>query len=193
MLPPASKVGDDFVEDWVLIRLHRGSSTHTVLTSLRKAARITDKSLIGRAVLPSAIVSLGELRSLPFSLSIFFGLLAIATVAHALVTTIRRRRHDLAVLRAVGFTRHDTRIAIAWQSTLIALVGVVIGVPLGVIAGRAVWKQLAESFPVAYVPPFALVAVLLVVPMAIVIANLVAAGPAHAATRIRPATALRTE
>ncbi len=61
------------------------------------------------------------------------------------------------------------------------------------MAGRLIWKQLAESFPVAYVPPFALLGVLLVVPVAIIVANLIAAGPGHAATRIRPARVLRTE
>ena len=145
------------------------------------------------AELPVAVDSLGQLRSLPLALAIFFGLLAVATVAHALVTTVRRRRHDLAILRSIGFTRGDARIAIVWQSTLIAIVGLVVGVPLGIIVGRVLWKQLAEDFPVAYVPPLALVGVLLVVPVAIVIANLVAAGPAHAATRIRPARVLRTE
>jgi hypothetical protein len=35
--------------------------------------------------------------------------------------------------------------------------------------------------------------VLLVVPIAISVANLLAAGPAHAASRVRPAQALRTE
>ena len=40
---------------------------------------------------------------------------------------------------------------------------------------------------------FALVAVVIVIPSAMLIANAVAAGPAHAATRISPATALRTE
>ena len=73
------------------------------------------------------------------------------------------------------------------------MAGVIVGVPLGIIVGRLVWKQLAESFPVVYVPPLTLVAVLLVVPIAIVVANALAAGPAHAATRIRPAKVLRTE
>ena len=97
------------------------------------------------------------------------------------------------MLRSLGFTKRDSRVAIAWQATLIAIVGLVIGVPLGIFTGRILWRQLAESFPVVYVPPLALVAVLLVVPVAIAVANLVAAGPAHAATRIRPARVLRSE
>ena len=39
----------------------------------------------------------------------------------------------------------------------------------------------------------AVLAVLLVIPAAGVLANAIAAGPAHAATRISPARALRTE
>ena len=123
----------------------------------------------------------------------FFALIAVATVAHALVTTVRRRKHDLAVLRSMGLTQRDSRLAIVWQSTLLAIVGLVLGMPLGIVVGRFVWRQIAESFPVVYVSPLALVAVIVVIPIALVIANLLAAGPARAATRIHPAEVLRTE
>ena len=65
--------------------------------------------------------------------------------------------------------------------------------PLGIAVGRLAWRWLADDFPIVYVPPFALLAVLVVASIAIVIANALAAGPAHAATRIRPAEALRVE
>ena len=68
-----------------------------------------------------------------------------------------------------------------------------VGIPLGIVFGRLVWRWLADSFPVAYVPPLALAAMLIVIPIAIVLASVLAAPPAHAATRIRPAQALRTE
>jgi ABC-type antimicrobial peptide transport system permease subunit len=76
---------------------------------------------------------------------------------------------------------------------LIAAAGLILGVPLGIVAGRLVWRHLADNFPVVYVPPLALLAVLLVVPAALVLANLLAAVPARSAARIRPAEALRTE
>jgi len=59
--------------------------------------------------------------------------------------------------------------------------------------GRLVWRSLADSFPVVYVPPIAIAAILLVVPAALAVANLLAALPARAAARIRPAEALRVE
>ena len=145
------------------------------------------------AKLPTAVVSLGQLRSLPLALGVFFALLASATVAHALVTTVRRRRQELAVLRSLGFTRRQSRLAIVWQATLIAVAGIVLGVPLGIVAGRLVWRSLADSFPVVYVPPIAIAAILLVVPAALAVANLLAVLPARAAARIRPAEALRVE
>jgi hypothetical protein len=185
-------VGSEFTEDWILVRARPGAGVHRLRAELTEFAG-RRQYFAEPAKLPDAVDSLGQLRSLPFALAIFFGLLAIATVAHALVTTVRRRRVDLAVLRSLGFTKRDSRVAIAWQATLIAIVGLVIGVPLGIFTGRFLWRQLAESFPVVYVPPLALVAVLLIVPVAIAIANLVAAGPAHAATRIRPARVLRSE
>jgi predicted lysophospholipase L1 biosynthesis ABC-type transport system permease subunit len=184
--------GPEFTENWVLVRWSEeadGAALEREFTELANR----NQYFAEPAQLPDAVDSLGQLRSLPFALAIFFGLLAVATVAHALVTTVRRRRVDLAVLRSLGFTRRDARVAIAWQATLIAIVGLVIGVPLGIALGRLLWKQLAESFPVVYVPLLELVVVLLIVPTAIVIANLVAAGPAHAATRIRPARVLRSE
>ena len=97
------------------------------------------------------------------------------------------------MLRSLGFTRRQSRLAIAWQATLIAVAGIVLGVPLGIVAGRLVWRSLADSFPVVYVPPIAIAAILLVVPAALAVANLLAALPARAAARIRPAEALRVE
>lgn len=190
---PADQLGAaDFVEEWVLVR-DRSGADHAAIGRRLAAIGRPGGDFVGPARRPVAILSLGELRSLPFALAVFFALLAVATVTHALVTTVRRRRHDVAVLRALGFTRANVRLAVAWQATLIAVVGVVIGVPLGIVGGRIVWRRLAEEYPVAYVTPFALAVVLVVVPVAIVVANLLAVGPAHAATRAEPATVLRAE
>jgi hypothetical protein len=189
VVPPGSPAADQ-IEDWVLVRWKPGTDT---AAALQRFSGLDPQYFVMPVELPAAVVSLGQLRVLPLALAIFFALLAAATVSHALVTTVRRRNRDLAILRAIGFTRRETRIAIGGQATLLAIGGLVLGIPLGILVGRAVWKQLAVSFPVIYVPPLALVGVLLIVPVAIVVVNALAAGPAHAATRIRPAQALHTE
>jgi hypothetical protein len=52
---------------------------------------------------------------------------------------------------------------------------------------------LAQDFPIAYFPPLALVAVLVVAPVTLVVANALAAVPARSVARILPAETLRTE
>jgi hypothetical protein len=191
MPPPAQQSPDD-IEDYALIRFRPGAD---VAGAARRLSEIGGEGTyyVAQATRPTSVVDLGKMRILPFALGVFFALLAAATVAHALVTTVRRRRRDLAVLRSLGFTRRQSRLAIAWQATLLALGGVVVGVPLGVVFGQRSWRALATSFPLVYASPFAVVAVLIAVPVALVVANLLAAGPAHAATRISPARALRAE
>jgi hypothetical protein len=193
LVGPIDKLDSNAYEDYVLVRWKPGVKDGAAQKALLAKLGSPDQLYDQRAVLPTAVITLGDLRSLPLALGVFFALLASATVAHALVTTVRRRRHELAVMRSIGFTRRQSRVAIAWQATLIAAAGVVVGVPLGIVTGRVMWRWLAHNFPVVYVPPLAAVAVLFVVPAAIALANLLAAWPARSAARIRPAEALRTE
>jgi predicted lysophospholipase L1 biosynthesis ABC-type transport system permease subunit len=185
--PPA---GPEDLWDSLLVRWAPGSEE---AGDKRLAALAGDSYFFERATLPPAVSELHTLRALPLVLAAFFGLLAVATVAHALVTTVRRRRHDLAIMRSFGLTARQSRVAIAWQATLLAVAGVIVGVPLGLIAGRTIWRWLANDYPVVYVPPIELVAILLVVPAALLVVNAIAVGPARAAARIRPAEALRVE
>jgi hypothetical protein len=178
----------DFYEDRLLVRWKEGSD---VAAAQQRLVPLVEWG--GQAQVPEQVAGLRFVRSLPLFLALFSAVLGCATVAHALITTVRRRGHDLAILRSIGFTRRNARFAIAWQATLLTIAGLVVGVPLGIIVGRAAWKQVAEDFPVVYVPPIALLGVLAVVPLALLIANLLAAGPARAATRVHPAEVLRTE
>ena len=62
---------------------------------------------------------------------------------------------------SIGFTRRQTRRRdrVAGDAASRSA-GVVVGVPLGIAAGRLVWRWLADDFPIVYVPPLALLAVL---------------------------------
>jgi len=182
---------DDF-EDYLLLRWRHGADVAAAERRISKFAGSHDY-FSQRATLPTSVIDLGRLDSVPLVLAVFFALLAAATVAHALVTTVRRRRFDLAVLRSMGFTRRQSRLAIAWQATLLAVIGLIFGIPLGLVLGRVVWRWVADDYPVAYVSPIAALAVLVIVPVALLLAQALAAGPAHAATRIRPAQTLRAE
>jgi hypothetical protein len=134
-----------------------------------------------------------DLELLPVALSAFLALLAVSAVGHALATAVRRRRHDLAVLRALGMTRRQARLVVTTQASLLALIGLAFGVPLGIALGRVIWRAVAGFTPLAYHPPLALLALLLVGPVALLAANALAAWPQHRAARVHSARVLRSE
>lgn len=136
---------------------------------------------------------LHSIRVQPMLLGGFLILLAIGAVGHGLASAVRRRRHDLAVLRSLGMTRWQTRLTVAAQATVVALVGLIFGIPLGIAAGRTGWRILADATPVLYVAPLAAIAVLLAIPGTVAIANLLAALPARRAARLRVSEVLRAE
>jgi len=134
-----------------------------------------------------------DVAVLPLALSAFLALLAVGAVGHALSIAVRRRRHELAVLRALGMTRLQSRMVVATQASVLAVIGLVFGVPLGVALGRTVWHVVANFTPVAYHPPLAVWAMLLITPLALLAANLLAAWPGDRAARLRTGQILRTE
>ena len=71
--------------------------------------------------------------------------LALIVVANVLVSAVRRRRREFAVLKAIGFDRGQVRATVAYHASTLALVGLVIGVPLGVLVGRVAWTIVAET------------------------------------------------
>lgn len=114
---------------------------------------------------------------LPVVLGGFLALLSVGAVGHALATAVRRRRHDVAVLRALGMTRWQSRGVVVTQATVLAGVGLLFGVPLGLALGRTLWRVVADSTPLLYAPPVALWALVLIVPGVLLMANLLAAWP----------------
>ena len=82
---------------------------------------------------------------------------------------------------------------VAWQSTIAVALGVVIGVPLGIITGRALWDLFAHAIHVVDEPTVPALAITLVAIGALVLANVVAALPGLQAARTRTAVLLRAE
>lgn len=142
---------------------------------------------------PTQVAEIRQVRVLPSLLGFFLALLAVGAVGHALATSVRRRRQDLAVLRALGMTRRQCRWVVVTQATVLAVVGLIFGVPLGLALGRSVWRAVADYTPLQYAPPMAVWALALIAPAALLLSNLLAALPGHRAARLRIAHILRAE
>jgi FtsX-like permease family/MacB-like periplasmic core domain len=137
--------------------------------------------------------SLKRVDNFPYLLAGLLGLAALATLAHTLVASVRKRRRDFAILKTLGFERRQVSAAVAWQSTTIAILALAIGIPLGIALGRWGWNIFAQQVGVVPEPITPVVFALLLVPVGILFANIVAAVPARIAGRLHPAPVLRTE
>jgi ABC-type antimicrobial peptide transport system permease subunit len=112
---------------------------------------------------------------------------------HVLVVSVARRRREAGLLKALGFVRRQIAYSVWWQTTTIALVGLVVGVPVGIAVGRAIWQEFARSLGVL---PEAVVVTWVIVAVAagtFVVASALAIGPAVVAARARPSSVLRSE
>jgi FtsX-like permease family len=142
---------------------------------------------------PAEIVIYQSSGATPAVLALALATGAVVALALALTTSVRRRRRDLAMLKTLGFTRRQLAATIASQSTVVAVVGVLFGVPIGIAIGRWLWILFARQIgavPDATVPVLQLAAIAV---GALVLANLVAAVPGRLAARTPAALVLRSE
>lgn len=181
--------GDSSVAQSLLVSFADGVDTADGIASLRDD--FGDSIVTPRS--PADVENLRRVQGLPLLLAATVGLLALGTLANTLVTCIRRRRRDLATFATLGFRPRQIAATVAWQATTIAVIALVVGVPLGVAAGRAVWAVIMESIgtSVPAVTPWAALGLLALA--VFVGANVIAALPARAAARTHPATTLRSE
>ena len=144
------------------------------------------------AVPPPEVRDLSGVSGLPLILAFVLMLLASGIIAHTLLTSVRRRRRELAILKTVGFVARQVRATVAWQATAIAGISLIVGLPLGLVLGRWAWTLFADQDAIAPVPVVSALT-LLAFPAVLVLANAIAAIPARAAGRTKPADVLRTE
>src|SRR5207249_3541483 len=160
----------------VAVRFRDGANKSAAFKRLTQAQGKSIASIAPPDV-PLELSNLRNIRVLPKLLMGFLALLAAAAVAHVLATSVRRRRRDFAMLRALGMSRRSTRSIINLQGTAIAITGLIFGIPLGIFIGRLGWHLIANRVPLRYVQPLAVVATIVVIPVALVLVNVLALAP----------------
>ena len=179
---------------------YSGAGVILVQTTSSVAGRATLNKLVakyqgdvGLPTAPTNLVNFGQAVNFPVILGSVLILFGVATLLHVLVVSVTRRRQEVGLLKSLGFLRRQVVSTVLWQTTTVALIGLVVGVPLGVAIGRLVWRAFADYLGVVPVPVVTLPEIGAIALGTLVVANLLAAVPALAAARIRPASLLRAE
>jgi hypothetical protein len=199
-LPPeldaADFVGPDETGfEFVTIRLRQTASAADRTRIVATATRIGKPSLqlIRTNQRPIAIDNYAAVRSTPAVLAALLGLMAAATLAHLVVSVVRRRRRDLALWVALGMGRAQVFCAVVIQAVLVAGISMLVGLPLGLAVGRLSWAGFASDLGVVDTLRLPIATVGLLVPGVLVVAMAVALVPAILAARSPSALVLRSE
>ena len=175
----------------LIVRYKPGTNVEAKLANLQKKIPGLFTLQVRRAATELSAVSRSS--GVPLTLTEVLLFMAVATLVHVLVTSVRKRRRDLAILKTMGFVRRQVRAAVAWQATALTIVALAIGLPIGIALGRWVWSAFAGSIGVVPAPAVRSIVIALTIPAGIVAANLIAAFPARAAAATKPALVLREE
>ena len=92
---------------------------------------------------PRKIRDLDRVRVVPSAMAGVLALIAVATLAHLLVTSVHERRRELALLRTLGFSGQQLRATVSWHASVVAVTALAVGAPLGIVLGRAIWRWFA--------------------------------------------------
>jgi hypothetical protein len=178
--------------DHLFVGFRRGAPRDAIGVLSRRVERVG-----GVAVLPvqrpTDLVNFGRVQSLPIVLASILVALAALTMTHLLVTSIQRHRTELAVLRAMGCAPAQVRRTVSVQATTLAALALAVGIPIGLLTGRLVWHLFARGLGIASHPSAPTLALAILVPGTLVVANLTSYLPGRAAARAPVASILRTE
>jgi hypothetical protein len=123
-----------------VVRLRSGVTSAAGLDSLQRIAGAANKVLAadpnsyGDSVdvldvqRPAEIVNYQSTGATPVILASGLAAGAVAALGLTLAASVRRRRRDLALLKTLGFTQRQLATAVAWQASIAAITGVVVGV-----------------------------------------------------------------
>jgi FtsX-like permease family len=190
----------------VFVRVRPDAPSGAALASLQRIVAASDQAFAaapggsaGNAIVvqgvqrPAEIVNYRTIGATPTFLVSGLALGAIAALTLTLVASVRQRRRDLALLKTIGLVRRQLAAVVAWQASVAAVVGIVIGIPLGIVAGRWLWDLFARQIYAVPYPTVPVMSMALVALGTLVLANVVAAIPARTAARTPTAIMLRAE
>jgi putative ABC transport system permease protein len=117
--------------------------------------------------------------------------IALFGIVNTLALSVVERRREIGLLRALGMSRHQLRAAVRWEAVVVALLGTLLGIALGVVFAWVVVDALRSDGVTDFaVPGTELVVFVVLAGLAGVVAAVV---PARSAARVDVLAAITTE
>jgi ABC-type lipoprotein release transport system permease subunit len=157
-----------------------------------RLARLGSFTVDGPAT-PTDLLNFGQVQNLPQVLGIGLAVVALLTITHLLITSVRRRQRDFAIFRALGFTSSQIRGTLCWQALTLAGIALLIGVPAGIACGRLCWQVFAYQLGITPVVAVPVAALSIMAASWLAAAAVIAALPGTTAARNPPARVLHSE
>jgi hypothetical protein len=137
--------------NYLLFRYPSAASKPAATAALRRAvsdAGCTDVSCVLTDLRPLEIDGFRHATGVPIVVGGVLALLFVATLAHALLGTLRRRRGDFAILRTLGCVRAQLVATMRWQALSITVTALAVGIPIGLLASAVAWRALTRQLGV---------------------------------------------
>jgi hypothetical protein len=144
-------------------------------------------------VLAAAISNDAQMGDQPLTLAVVLAIAMILSVWATVQASTRRRRRDLAMMKALGMTRRQVRAIVLWQSSTMLIIAAGLGLVLGWVVGHVVWTAFASSIGVLPVTVLPLGLVLLGLLILVIAGDALTVLPAESAARAPSASLLRSE
>jgi ABC-type antimicrobial peptide transport system permease subunit len=197
LAPQAEAADNGSGYNFVLVRFAPGSSVAADIANFERVtgtfcATVEQSTCVVTDQRPNAIVNYALIDGTPEVLAGILAVLGLAVLGQFVVASARRRRRDFAIMKVLGLLRGQVSAITAWQVTTLTGLALLIGLPLGVAAGHWAWELFAGNVglsPGAITP----MALLWMIPVTLVLANVIALGPGQVTARLSPAAALRAE
>jgi putative ABC transport system permease protein len=142
----AANVATD-LDNQVLVNLVDGTDPDAAITAIEgevdgyPTARVLDatafKDLVSEQV-NGLLVLVFVLLSMAF-------LIALLGIANALSLSVHERTRELGLLRAVGMSRRQLRRMVRWEAAVVAVLGTLLGLVVGVFFGWAMVRALRDE------------------------------------------------
>jgi putative ABC transport system permease protein len=134
--------------------------------------------------------SINTLLALIYGLLLLSIIIAVVGIIITLLLSVYERRHEIALLRAVGMTRGQVWNTVSWESVITSLLGAVLGVLLGLVSGYILVLSLHDKGVTVFSVPVGSTIVILV--LAFLVGVIAAIIPALKARKVNIIEAIAT-